>query len=139
MIESGWRGPKAFDESFRNHGQCVSTMVGIAKALGYNGRVGAMQANFGTPFENGIYDIEVSLAGAQAQQSAAPEDTSLTAEIERLAAELAAAIGLAKPGTAPDESWATVDLDVNDDLTVDERDLQAARAQAAEVDQEAQP
>ena len=45
MIESGWRGPKAFDDSFRNHGQRVSTMVGIAKALGYNGRVGAMQAN----------------------------------------------------------------------------------------------
>ena len=114
-------------------------MVGIAKALGYEGRVGAMQANFGTPFENGIYNLEVSLADAQAQHSAAPEDTSLAAEIERLAAELAAAIGLAKPGAAPDDSWATVDLDVNDDLVVDERDLQAARAETTEVDQEAHP
>ena len=139
LIERGWRGPKAFDDGFRNHGQRVSTMVGIAKALGYDARVGAMQANFGTPFENGIYDLEVSLADVQAHQSAAPDDTSLAGEIERLAAELAAAIGLAKPGTAPDDSWATVDLDVNDDLVVDDRDLEAARTHTAEADQEAQP
>ena len=100
-------------------------MVGIAKALGYRPG-GGDASDFGTPFENGIYDLEVSLADAQAQQSAAPDDTSVVAEIERLVAELAAAIGLAKPGTAPDDSWATVDLDINDDLVVDERDLQAA-------------
>jgi hypothetical protein len=138
LIERGWQGPKAFNDGFRNHGQRVSTMVGIAKALGYPGSVGAMQANFGTPFENGIYDLEVSLAEARAQQCTAAEDTGLVAEIERLAADLAAAIGLAKPGAAPDDSWATVDLDVNDDLVVDQRDLRAARAETA-ADREAQP
>ena len=139
LIDPGWRGPEAFDDGFDTHGQRVRTMVGIARTLGYPASVGAKQANFDTPFENGIYDLEVSLAAAQAQQTAAPDDTSLAAEIERLAADLAAAIGLAKPGSTPDESWATADLDVNDDLVVDQRDLEAARAQTAAADGEAQP
>ena len=32
---------------------------------------------------------------------------------------------MAKPGKGPDDSWATADLDVNDDRTVDARDLEA--------------
>lgn len=47
------------------------------------------------------------------------------AEVERLQAELEAAIAVAKPGKGPDDSWATADLDVNDDRTVDARDLEA--------------
>ena len=139
LLARGWGGPKAFEDGFLNHGQRVSTMVEIAKALGYEARVGAMQGNFGTPFENGLYNLEVSLNLAQGQQVVTPEDTSVAAEIERLAGELAAAIGLAKPGTAPDDDWATVDLDVNGDLIVDAQDLQAARAKTAEMDQAADP
>lgn len=139
LVDRGWRGPKSFDDSFANHGQRVSTMVGIARALGYPASVGAMQANFGTPFENGVHSLEVSLAAAKADQSAAPADTSLAGEIERLTAGLVAAIGLAKPGAAPDESWAAVDLDVNNDLVVDQRDLEVARAQTAAADGEGKP
>jgi hypothetical protein len=112
-------------------------MVAIAKSLGYDARVGAMQANCGTPFENGIHDLKVSLAEVRAQQFTASEDSGLVAGIERLAADLAAAIGLATPGAGPNDSWATVDLDVTNDLVVDGRDLQGARAR--ERNQERQP
>jgi hypothetical protein len=98
-------------------------MVELAKRLGYSPRVGAMQANFGTPYENGIADLQDQLAEARAAGN--------QAEVERLEAELDAAIAAAKPGKGPDDSWATADLDVNDDGTVDARDLEALDDQEA--------
>jgi hypothetical protein len=98
-------------------------MVELAKRLGYSPRVGAMQANFGTPFETGIADLQDELAAARAAGD--------QAEVERLEAKLDAAIDAAKPGKGPDDSWATADLDVNDDRTVDARDLEALDQQEA--------
>jgi hypothetical protein len=117
LIERGWKGPKARDDGFRNHGERVHTMVELAKQLGYGARVGALQANFGTPYENDIAALQTELAEAQAAGD--------QAEVERLEAELAAAIENAKPGVGPDDSWATADLDVNDDGAVDRGDLEA--------------
>jgi hypothetical protein len=122
LIERGWKGPKTRD-GFKNHGQRTRTMVELAKRLGYSPRVGAMQANFGTPFENGITDLQDQLAAARAAGN--------QAEVDRLQAQLDAAIAAAKPGKGPDDSWATADLDVNDDGTVDARDLQALDHQEA--------
>ena len=65
-------------------------MVELAKRLGYGARVGAHQANFGTPFENGIADLQAQLAEAKAAGN--------QAEVERLEHELAQAIEEAKPG-----------------------------------------
>ena len=76
-----------------------------------------MQANFGTPFENGIADLQNQLAAARAAGD--------QAGVERLEAKLEAAVAAAKPGKGPGDSWATADLDVNDDGTVDARDLDA--------------
>jgi hypothetical protein len=122
------QGPKARDErmtkanarsdgGFKNHGERTRTMVELAKRLGYGAHVGAHQANFGTPFENGIADLQAQLAAAEAAGN--------QAEVERLENELAQAIENAKPGKGPDDSWATADLDVNDDGVVDKRDLDA--------------
>jgi hypothetical protein len=121
------QGPKTRDErmeakgrsdgGFKNHGERTRTMVELAKRLGYGARVGAHQANFGTPFENGIADLQAQLAEAKAAGN--------QAEIERLENELAQAIENAKPGNGPDDSWATADLDVNNDGMVDKRDLDA--------------
>jgi hypothetical protein len=105
------------DGGFKNHGERTRTMVELAKRLGYGARVGAHQANFGTPFENGIADLQAQLAEAKAAGN--------QAEVERLENELAQAIENAKPGKGPDDSWATADLDVNDDGVVDKRDLDA--------------
>jgi hypothetical protein len=123
LIERGWRGPKAQSDGFRNHGERVRTMVELSKRLGYGAHVGALQANFGTPFENGIAELQAQLAAA--------EQAGDEAEAERLRGELAAAIAEAKPGAGPDDGWATADLDVNDDQLVDRRDLEAL-AQADE-------
>jgi hypothetical protein len=85
--------------------------------------VGALQANFGTPQENGIAALEAKLAAAKAAGD--------QAEVDRLEKELAEAIKNAKPGEGPDDSWATADLDVNDDGVVDKRDLQALEQRGA--------
>ena len=102
---------------FKNHGERTRTMVELAKRLGYGARVGAHQANFGTPFENGIADLQAQLAEAR--------EAGNQAEVERLEGELAEAVENAKPGKGPNDSWATADLDVNDDGVVDKRDLDA--------------
>jgi hypothetical protein len=113
MAKAG--GPSA--GGFKNHGERTRTMVELAKRLGYGASVGAHQANFGTPFENDIADLQAQLAAAEAAGN--------QAEVERLEKELAQAIENAKPGKGPDDSWATADLDVNDDRVVDKRDLDA--------------
>jgi hypothetical protein len=117
LIERGWKGPAARSAGFRNHGERTRTMVELAKQLGYGAHVGALQANFGTPFENGLAELQAELAAA--------EQAGNAAEAERLRAELATAIQEAKPGAGPDDGWATADLDVNDDQVVDRRDLEA--------------
>jgi hypothetical protein len=122
LIERGWKGPKTQDR-FKNHGQRTRTTVELAKRLGYSTRVGAMQANFGIPFENGVADLQDQLAEAR--------DAGNQAEVERLETEVEAAIAAAKPGKGPDNSWATADLDVNDEGTVDARDLDALDQQEA--------
>jgi hypothetical protein len=117
LMERGWKGPSARSAGFRNHGERVRTMVELSKRLGYGAHVGALQANFGTPYENDIAALQDQLTEAQA--------TGDVAEVERLEAELAEAIENAKPGQGPDDSWATADLDVNDDGVVDKQDLEA--------------
>ena len=99
------QGPKTRDErmeakgrsdgGFKNHGERTRTMVELAKRLGYGARVGAHQANFGTPFENGIADLQAQLAEAKAAGN--------QAEVERLENALAQAIENAKPGKGRDE------------------------------------
>jgi hypothetical protein len=126
LMARGWKGPAARDAGFRNHGERVSTMVELSKRLGYGARAGALQANFGTPQENGIAALEAELAEAEAAGD--------LAAAERLEAELAEAIANAKPGNGPDDSWATADLDVNDDGVVDGHDLEALEPSEAGVD-----
>lgn len=123
LIGLGWEPPAP---TFRNHGQRVRTMVALAKELGYPASVGAMQANFGTPFENGVASLTVELETASAAASAAPTDPSLQLEVARLEAALAAAVA-AMPASSF-AGWSAVDLDVTDDGVVDAADLEAARA-----------
>jgi len=124
LIERGWRA-RTVDDGFRNHGQRVRTMVELAKRLGYGPHVGALQANFGTPFENGIAGLQAEVEAARVAAAADPDDAEAQQRVERLNAELTEAIAAAKPGVGPDDSWATADLDVNDDGTVDAQDLAA--------------
>ena len=117
LMARGWKGPTTPAAGFRNHGDRVRTMVELSKRLGYGARTGALQANFGTPQENNIAALQAELAEAEAAGD--------QAEADRLEAELAEAIENAKPGVGPDDSWATADLDVNDDGVVNRSDLDA--------------
>jgi hypothetical protein len=135
LIEHGWRTRAISDGGFKNHGERVQTMVELAKRLGYGARVGALQANFGTPYENGIARLEADLAAARADAAAGDEQAA--ARVGELEAQLEAAVAAAKPGKSANHDWARADLDVNRDGVVDQRDLGALDA-ALDV-QEAPP
>jgi hypothetical protein len=126
LVERGWTVGIAPTGAFRNHGQRVSAMVALAKELGYPASVGALQGNFGTPFENDLAGTVAELEAARAASAASPGDADLQAEAARLEAELAAATADLPRGSAA--GWAVVDLDVTDDGTVDAADLAAATA-----------
>ena len=57
LVQSGWVKEELFAKDFSNHGQRVKTYVEIAKAQGLPAYVGALQANFGNPYETGIDDL----------------------------------------------------------------------------------
>jgi len=57
LVQSGWVKEELFAKDFKNHGQRVKTYVEIAKALGLPAYVGALQANFGNPYETGIDNL----------------------------------------------------------------------------------
>jgi hypothetical protein len=132
LIESGWRPRRSEDDGFKNHGERVRTMVELARRLGHGAHVGALQANFGTPYENGIAALQGELDHARQQLEGDPDNAELRAEVSRLEGELQAAVAAAKPGWGPDDGWATVDLDVNGDGVVDGRDLEALDQAASE-------
>lgn len=121
LIGRGWKTDQPLN-GFANHGERVRTMVALAKALGYDAKVGALQANFGTPAENGIAALQDELAAARIEAETDPEAVERVQDLE---ARLAAAIDQAKPGRGPADDWASVDLDVNDDGVVDRADLAA--------------
>jgi len=123
LLEHGWRTRAVSDAGFRNHGERVRTMVELARRLGYDPRAGALQANFGTPYENGIAQLEAELATARAD--AAAGDDRAAARVDELEAQLEAAVAAAKPGSGANHDWARADLDVNGDGAVDRGDLAA--------------
>jgi hypothetical protein len=132
LIEHSWRARQVADAGFKNHGQRVRTMIELAKRLGYDAKVGALQANFGTPYENGIARIEADLEVARADLAAG--DEAAASRVAALEAQLDAAVAAAKPGNGANHDWARADLDVNGDGVVDRHDLEALDAPPADQD-----
>lgn len=112
------RRPDPQQGDFRNHGQRVSTYVALAKELGFSASAGSMQANFGTPFENGLVATDPDTG-----EFLKDPDTGEFI-IDATEAEIAAV----KPGNGPKTGWETeTDLDVNMDGVVDGTDLDLAQ------------
>ncbi len=112
------RRPRPETDGFRNHGDRVSTFVALAKQLGFSASVGAMQGNFGTPFENDL----VARDPVTGEFLKDPDTGEFI--IDASEAEIAAV----KPGNGPRTGWETeTDLDVNMDGVVDATDLELAR------------
>ena len=104
LIEAGWAGPDSPAGSFADHGERMATMIAIARALGHEPRVGALQASFGTPHENHL------------EPGRPPTPTE------------AASVGAGHLAVATDRDWMTVDLDTDGDGDVDQEDLTVAIA-----------
>jgi hypothetical protein len=119
LLSRGWDTSPVENDGFANHGQRVRTMVHIAQALGYSGHVGALQANFGTPQEIGLLDLQQQVMEAQANDAD---------NLDALLEELEQAIAGVKPGAGPEYDWVLVNLDVDGDGQVTQADLEAALA-----------
>lgn len=112
------RHPDSEESDFRNHGQRVSTYVALAKELGLSASTGSMQANFGTPFENGLVATDPDTG-----EFLTDPDTG-----EFIIDATEADIAAAKPGNGPKTGWETeTGLDVNMDGIVDGTDLDLAQ------------
>jgi hypothetical protein len=137
MVTRQWSGLHIFDGDFATPGHRVSTMVHIAKELGYSAHVGALQGVFGTPQEHGLIELqeEIDARYELLGETDDPEEQErLQAEIDDLEAELATRAAAVKPGQGPDDGWESVDLDVNGDGVVDEQDLLALQQAAEDED-----
>ncbi len=113
LLHRGWDvNTHASHDGFENHGQYVSTMVQICKELGYNGSVGALQANFLPAYWYQLQD---------AWRDASEDDKS------PIESQLANLLEVSKPGEGPkDYDWAAYNLDVDGDGMITEDDLTAA-------------
>jgi len=141
LVARGWQEPVAADATgFRNHGHRVSSMVEIAKALGYGAHVGALQANFGGPYGSTATTdtaaaretltaemVELRDALAALDDPEGDEARAIEARLAEIEGELAA---FDAPPDAPpgwDGDWRTANLDITGDGVVDLADLEAAR------------
>lgn len=127
LIADGWR-TRARPEGGFERGRRLRSMIELARRLGYSGRIGALQAQFGTPYELGIAELEDELVAARAAWAATPGDAEAAAWVEELETEIAVIAAAAKPGNGPSARWARADLDVNGDGGVDAADLAALDA-----------
>lgn len=81
LLANGWQPTAPLgDSGFIDHGERVSTFVAIAEALGLDPSVGAEQANWGTPQENGLMDLVGAINAAHYDRRVVRYDT---AELER--------------------------------------------------------
>ncbi len=118
LVQRGWEvSHHSSHDGFKNHGQYVSTMVHLAKELGHNGRVGALQANF-LPADwyywQDAYHDAVEAGVSEKVEEAEWELRNLMAEMDNW-----------KPVEKEDE-WAAFNLDVDGDGMITEDDLAAA-------------
>lgn len=90
LVAAGWEpSAHAAAGEFVDLGDRVTTFVAIAEALGHDPAVGALQANWGTPQENGIDALADAINATAYAHSVAGYDI---AELERHRADAAAVL-----------------------------------------------
>lgn len=91
LLANGWQPTAPLgDSGFIDHGERVSTFVAIAEALGLDPSVGAEQANWGTPQENGLMDLVGTINTAHYDRRVVRYDI---AELERHRLDAQAVLG----------------------------------------------
>jgi hypothetical protein len=101
--------------------------VAVARALRLDGQVGALQATYGTPLENGLGKRVRGVEDAKGRLAAKPGRAALVAAVAQRENELTKAMARLPKG--PEGGWATFDLDVNADGRIDREDVKQARAE----------
>ena len=141
LTDSGWINKKVFSKDFTNHGQRVKTYVEIAKFKGLPAYVGALQANFGNPYETGIAKFQNKITDLNSQitllntqllntELTVDKTTAIQNQINILTSDVIETNGLLKttiknikPGVSVGSGWETANLDINNDGIVNEADL----------------
>lgn len=98
----------------------VDLLVAIAIRLGHGAHVGALQASYGTPQENGLFELQSRIADLEARSALSADQR---AELAALRAEFEDRREAVKPGPGPTDGWELVNLDANGDGRVDRADL----------------
>ena len=127
LVATGWQPPAQINmDGFADHGERVRTFVGIAEALGLDPAIGAEQAHWGTPQENGLFGIAQSLGTVRYERSVAHYDLiALDRHREDVEAVLAELRSIAPDGDGVENTAETIDALVTE--------LAAVDAQIAEI------
>ncbi|MGF1626062.1 MAG: hypothetical protein ACFCVH_14365 [Alphaproteobacteria bacterium] len=113
LVAAGWQPlAPAGSGDFADHGERVTTFVAIAEALGLDPAIGAQQANWGTPQENGLHELAEAVAAVRYDLDVAGYDIS---ELERhqddavsVLAGIQASIVVQEPNDAVEDMAATI-------------------------------
>lgn len=125
LLKRQWRGVGRGADDPKRMIERTRVFVAIARAMGLRPEVGALQAGFGTPDENGLAELAQALDAARGALATHPAQPELAAAVHERERELGAAVA-ALPG-GPKEGWTLFDLDVNADGRIDRKDLEHAR------------
>lgn len=136
LVATGWQPPSQINmDDFADHGERVRTFVGIAEALGLDPAIGAEQAHWGTPQENGLFGIAQSLESLRYERSVAHYDLiALNRHREDVEAVLAELRSVAPDGDGVENTAETIEALVAELAAVDaqiaERTTRAAALDA---------
>ena len=128
LVERGWQPPKGSAATGGSSpAERVRVMVDVARALRLPSSVGAMQATFGTPAENGLDGVRRRLAKAREQLAERPKDAARRESVRQWERLLEDSLAKLPAFRDAGRDWALAELDVDQDGTVYGQDLAAAR------------
>jgi hypothetical protein len=126
LLQRHWRGAGIAADAARQQIRRNRGFIGLARMLKLDPGIGAAQASFGTPAENGVAELADALDAARFELAGSPKTPRLAAAVREQERELEAAVARLPRG--PGKSWALADLDLNDDRKVDRKDIELAKA-----------
>lgn len=126
LLQQGWRGPGIKADPPRQQIRRNRGFIALARALEIDPAIGAAQASFGTPAENGLAKLADAIEAARFDLAGSPAAPGLATRVHEQERELEAA--LARLPRGPGKGWALVELDLNKDRRIDGKDIDLAKA-----------
>jgi hypothetical protein len=126
LLQRHWRGPGIVTDAARQQIRRNRGFVALARALKLDPGVGAAQASFGMPSENGLAELLDAVDAARFELAGSPASASALSAMHEKERELEAALARLPKGPAKD--WPLADLDLNNDRRIDRKDTELAKA-----------